>query len=348
MNAPGLRQVLLTGLLWGLLALTGCTSLPEPVALELAPLRADETDAFAAPPAPAPVSESHWAVAAEHRGHAPAETALATGQLLVWANRQAVGLFVGLFADEFLPWTHIGVVSVEPDGVWIYDTNAALMALPGVPLTDTYSGGMRRIRYRDYVRSDRVFGLYAPPADVNVAQMLGFVRGHFQRATRFDAYFNSADPSELYCSELVALAYEAGGGAKPRPAPVRANRSYEVVRRWLKIPAHGFYLPGHLVAPERQLAMWSSAWSPAQALAFFEVQVELVRRLKAETRLGQLMRWDPLSRSLIDALSLRSAPQRFLDASLLAVAPDTRRAPDPAAIQREVRRVADLHFARPQ
>ena len=330
-------------LLWALV-LAGCSWLPEPVLLELAPLQKGESDAFAPPPTLTLASESNWEVAAEHRSQAPPESELVSGRVLVWANREAVGLFVGLFTEKFLPWTHVGIISVEPDGVWVYDTNAIRISLTGEPLTDAEAGGMRRIRYRDYLLSDRVYGLYAPPNDVNVEQMLDFVRMHFKRATRFDAHFNSADASELYCSEMVALAFEAGGGAKVKTEPVRANRSFELVRRWMNIPAYGFYLPGQLVAADRQIALWSPAFSPAQILAFFEAQSVLANRLKDDTRLGQLMDWDTSMSSLLDALKLRSAPQQFLDASLFAVAKDTQRAPDPVAVQREVRRVAERHF----
>jgi hypothetical protein len=330
--------------LWALI-LAGCSWLPEPVLLELEPLQKGESDAYAAPPILTLASIGSWEVAAEHRSQAPPESELVSGRILVWANREAVGLFVGLFTEKFLPWTHIGIISVEPDGVWVYDTNAIRISLTGAALTDAEAGGMRRIRYQDYVLSDRVYGLYAPPKDVNVEHMLDFVRMHFKRATRFDAHFNSADASELYCSELVALAFEAGGGTKVKTEPVRANRSFELVRRWMNIPAYGFYLPGHLVAADRQIALWSPAFSPAQILAFFEAQSELASRLGDETRLGQLMGWNTSMSSLVDALKLRSAPQQFLDASLFAVAKNTQRAPDPVAVQREVRRVAERHFA---
>ncbi len=328
----------------GALALVGCSSLPAPVVNELAPLKEGESDAYAVSPTSIFLSKSNWEVAAEHRSHAPPESELVSGRVLVWANREAVGLFVGLFADKFLPWTHIGIISVESDGVWVYDTNAIRISLRGETLPDAEAGGTRRIRYQDYVLSDRVYGLYGPPEDVNVELMLDFVRMHFKRATRFDAHFNSADASELYCSELVALAFEAGGGSKMMPEPVRVNRSFDLVRSWMSIPSHGFYLPGRLVTPERQIALWSRVFSPAQILAFFEAQSELARRLSYETRLGQLMGWNTSASSMVDALTLRSAPQRFLDASLFAVAADTRRAPDPIDVQREVLRVAEKHF----
>jgi len=329
----------------GALALAGCTSLPAPVVHELAPLKEGESDAYAVSPTSMSPLQSNWEVAAEHRSHAPREYELVSGRVLVWANREAVGLFVGLFAEKFLPWTHIGIISVEPDGVWVYDTNAIRISLRGESLSDAEAGGTRRIRYQDYVLSDRVYGLYDPPKDVNVELMLDFVRMHFKRATRFDAHFNSADKTELYCSELVALAFEAGGGAKVMTEPVRVNRTFDLVRSWMNIPSYGFYLPGHLVAAERQVALWSRVFSPAQILAFFEAQSELARRLGYETRLGQLMGWNTSASSMVDALTLRSAPQRFLDASLLAVATDTQRAPDPIAVQREVLRVAEKHFA---
>lgn len=320
------------------LAMAGCASLPPDVRREMAPGAPGERNPFEArgtlPPAPA-------RAAPERGAPAPGAERLASGQLLVWSHPGAAGLFVNLFAETFSPWTHIGVVSVEPDGVFVYDSNAELRVSADGPASVSGAGGLQRIPYARFLDSDRVYGLYDPPPEVDAQALVRFVQDHHRRRTPFDPRYDSTDPRALYCSELVALGFEAAGAGLPGLVPVRRHRSYDRLRAWLDLSSQGFHLPGQMVERGRAVAVWARGRNRAQIEALFAARAELARRFDAQTRLGLLMRWNDVALGLASALALRDTPERFIQASEAALAGVPDEAVDPAAVRREVGRLAD-------
>lgn len=329
-----------------LAALAGCASLPAHINAELEPPAHTVADPYAAR---LPLLELVTAGDQHQRRtwSPPSESALRSGQLLVWGKRDAAALFVGLFAQDFRPWSHIGIVSVEADGVYVFETNSAFISRADQPPTESATGGMRHLRFKDHVAADYIFGVFDPPEGVDTAKMVDFARQQFQRGARFDAFFDPLDHEALYCSELIALALEAGGAPRARLSPVRNNRSYDVVRQWLHIHPTGFYLPADFAAPERRVALWAKDLSPAQIEALFAAQQELASRFGPTTSLGQLMQWNAFTTSLLTALSLRETPQKFIDTAVTSWAHDTSPRPDTLAIQRQVQRLADRFFLLP-
>lgn len=334
---------LLRVLVWLLAAwLAGCASLPDEMQREMDPPTADERSPFAGA-APAPEPARPVRPAAVRSLTAPAPSRLVSGQLLVWSNPGATGLFVGLFAESFSPWTHIGVIAVEPDGVFVYDANASLQISTSGPATAS-GGGVQRIAYSDYVDSDRIYGLYAPPPGVDVATLMRFVRSHHRQRTPFDPSYDSGDASALYCSELLALGFAAAGAEPLRPVPVRRHRSYDRLRAWLGVSSGGFYLPGQLIDERRRVAVWGRGRNLAQIETLFAARHEIARRFDPTTRLGHLMQWNAMSLSLAGALDWRDLPRRFVEASEVAHAGIPDEAVDPGTIQREVARLADRYL----
>jgi hypothetical protein len=321
--------------------LVACSSLPEPLAGEMVPPLAGEPDRYALR-APPPVHASPQRAAAPEE--VPTVDRFVTGQILVSTDPDAISLFVALFAEAFQPWTHMAVVSVEAEGVFVYDTTAGFVTTGGRP-SDAFTGAVRRIKLADYISGDTIFGLYSPRPDVDSQKFVDYVRGHFERKTPFDGYFNSADSSALYCSELMALGVVAAGGAPIPLAPVRLNRSYERIRGWLGIPSMGFYLPTQFTDPVRRVALWSRAWSHAQIEASFAAQEELARRLDVDSRLGHVLNWSNWAVSFVGALSLRASAQAFMEAALAAGAESTVAATDTARIRERVNALANAYFA---
>lgn len=128
MNLPGMRWALALAFA----ALASCASLPAHINAELEQPTQTAGDPFAArlpllkPSVPVnPAPSRTWA--------APPESVLKSGQLLLWGKRDASALLVGLFAQEFRPWSHIGIVSVEADGVYVYETNSAFLSTSDAP-----------------------------------------------------------------------------------------------------------------------------------------------------------------------------------------------------------------------
>lgn len=321
--------VAVLGCVW----LAGCLTLPAQVSAELDAAKADEANTYAAR---VPAAINAAAPPKTMRRDVPLnDLPLASGQIVVKDEADAASLFVSLFAEDYAPWTHVGIVSLEADGAVVYDTNGGFIPVPGLPPTTTFSGGMRRIPFAQYVSKEKIIGIYSLPPGLDAGKVVAYARAQYERRTPFDAYFDGEDASALYCSELVALALQAGGAAPVRQAALRANRSYAVIREWLQLRAKQLFLPGQLIDPARKVAVWSGELSPVQIEAFFEIRRELTRRFDAQTRLGHLFRWTGT------ALELRDAPQRFIEASLAAFASYVG-ATD--SVRQEVHRLAELHF----
>ena len=190
---------LLRVLVWLLAAwLAGCASLPDEMQREMDPPSAAERSPFAGA-VPVPETARPGRPVAVRPLAAPAPSSLVSGQLLLWSNPGATGLFVGLFAETLSPWTHIGVIAVEPDGVFVYDANASLEISTSGPATAS-GGGVQRIAYSDYVDSDRIYGLYAPPPGLDVSTLMAFVQSHHGAAhsglTRAYDIADAGPPSE--------------------------------------------------------------------------------------------------------------------------------------------------------
>lgn len=317
------------------LGLAGCVALPSHVASEFEDARPGEANIYASVKQSAPSPAA--AARGTPRATAPSKVTLVSGQILVRDDGDPISLWVSLFAGEFMPWTHVGIISVEADDVYVYDTRGGLPPVAGV--VPTLLSGMRRTPYEQYVSSAKVFGIYAPPPAADAGKIAAYAREHFARGTPFDSYFDNTDANALYCSELVAAAVQAAGAAPIQQAPVRVNRSYNVIREWLQQRASGFFLPAHFVDPTRKIALWSTALSPAQIEAQFEARHELAQRFTASTRLGHLFRWTGAT------LALREAPQQFMDSTSAAFASGATSADDTESVRREVRRLAALHFS---
>lgn len=316
--------------------LAGCLALPANVAAELDAARPGETNPYATRVPSNAIANATESARRTRRGVSLQDLPLASGQIVVMDDGDATGLFVSLFAEEYLPWSHVGIVVIEADGPVIYDTNGGFFPVPGLPPTATFSGGMRRIPFIEYFSRQKIIGVYSLPPEVDAGKIVAYVREQYARGTPFDPFFNNDDASALYCAELVALAKQAAGAALIRQTPVRGNRSYAVLREWLQIRTNGLYLPGQLADPMRQVALWSADLTPTQITAYFEIRRELTRRFDSRARLGHLFQWTGKT------LVLRDKPQRFVDATLTTFATYTG---NTDSVRKEVQRLANLYFS---
>jgi hypothetical protein len=322
-------------ILGGCLALSGCLVLPARIAAEMEPARPGEHNPYAK--RPAPEVETAKAEARPHPAPELGTLPLASGQIVVLDAAGPRGFFVSLMSADYWPWTHIGIRALEADGPVVYDTDGDLNPVPGLPPATFATGRARRVPFAQYVGSDRLVGIYALPPGVDAGKVVAFARGHYERGTPFDPYFNAEDGSALYCAELVALALalEAGGAPPVKPIPMRANRSYALIREWLQMRTPGLIVPGQLVDHARLVAQWYPGLSPAQLDAHFEIRRELLRRFDVSTRIGFLLGWrdsdvflrEDVFEFAVDALKNFRTFEDDID-----------------SIRREVRRLADLYF----
>jgi hypothetical protein len=315
--------------------LAGCITLPPQIKADIQAPDPAEPNAYArassatdaAFPLPAATRDKPRTIDAQ-------ALPLESGQIVVRDDGDVISLFVSLFAQAYVPWSHVGLVSVENGETVIYDMTFLVLPIPGIAPTRTSSGGIRRVTLEAFADGQQVVGVYAPPPEVDVVKMLAFARHHYEQETPFDPYFDSSDTKQLYCSEFIALALEAGGSGPQRQIAMRNNRSYALVRDWMNVRATHLFLPGQFADPARQVALWSPHLTPAQIEAFFEIRRELTRRFDEHTRLGHLFRWT-------GNLHLRADPRRFMEAALAAVKSFTG---DAESVRQTVRRMADDFF----
>ncbi len=315
--------------------LAGCITLPPQIKAEIRLPDPAEPNAYARSPS---ATDAAFPVPPSTREQPRVIDAqalpLESGQIVVRDDGDVISLFVSLFAEAYVPWSHVGLVSVENGETVIYDMTFLVMPIPGIAPTRTSSGRIRRVTLETFAAGQQVVGIYAPPPDVDVIQMLAFARHHYEQETSFDPYFDSSDAKQLYCSEFIALALQAGGSGPQRQTPMRNNRSYMLVREWMGVRATHLFLPGQFADPARQIALWSPHMTPPQIEAFFEIRRELTRRFDQHTRLGHLFRWT-------GNLHLQADPRRFLESTLAAV---KSFAGDAKSVRQTVRRMADDFF----
>jgi hypothetical protein len=290
-------------------ALAGCVTLPDRVALDLRPPSAAEPQAFGgeADSAVAPLPSTQ-----RRRKFDERSLPLAHGQIIVSESGGSMSLFYSLFAVDYLPWVHAGIVAIEAGEAVVYEADGDFFPVPGLPPTATVRGAVRRVSVQDFARGKRIIGLYALPPEVERDRLVAFAREQYERGTPFDPYFDTDDASALYCTELVARALVAAGATKVETTPLRDNVSLALARDWLRLRSRRVYLAGRLVEPRLELGRWSADLSRSQIDAYFAIKRELHRRFDANARLGHLFSWNGTS------LRLRDSVTRFMNAALAA------------------------------
>jgi hypothetical protein len=317
-----------------IVVLAGCVALPDRIAFELRPPAAQEPQAFgsevvaAVTPAPAARARRELDSRALPFGH---------GEIIVSESGGAMSLFYSLFAADYAPWVHAGIVAIEDGQAVVYEANGDFVPVPGLAPTTTIKGAVRRIGAAEFVRGKWIVGLYRLPPQVDRERLVAFAREQYLRATPFDAYFDSDDASALYCTELVALALAQAGMAPIEASATSDNASVGLARDWLRLRSHRVYLAGQLVAPMQEIGRWSADLRPAQIDAYFAVKRELHRRFDADARLGHLFVWSSAG------LRLRDSVRRFYSAAMGAADPATG-SDGRAATEQRVRLLAHEHF----
>jgi cell wall-associated NlpC family hydrolase len=123
----------------------------------------------------------------------PSADALETGDLAFHTSRSAQSK--GIQAATRSPWSHVGLVEVAPDGVFVLEA----------------VGRVSRTPWRDFAaRGERGEVLVLRPRSLGAAareRVLAEARRHLGKP--YDAAFGWGD-ERLYCSELVWKAYARG------------------------------------------------------------------------------------------------------------------------------------------
>ena len=139
---------------------------------------------------------------------------LKSGQVILTESPEATSFGFMLMPDQFYYFTHGGVVVMEEGEAWVYEIAAEIVTFPfHERVLDNVDGKVARRRLFEYVMPN----LYAEVMDlepgVDGGKVADFVRDHYKRKTKFDAFFRWNEHDTLFCTEFVELSQRAGAGS---------------------------------------------------------------------------------------------------------------------------------------
>ena len=218
--------------------------------------------------------------------------ALRSGQVVVTDSGGPAALFFALFAEEFSPFVHAGILAMEDGEPYVYETFGGIRPWLGRRPTDMIRGRVARTPLAEFVRRNKYIEIYDLPAGADAGRVTAYVRSRYASRTPFDPYFRYDEHDALYCTELTVLALVAGGWPVPDLIPFPANPSLTRVRHWLGISDRGTMQAQQLIAPERFVAALSVLRQQERFHVYIELKRELHRRFTADQKLGNLFEWN--------------------------------------------------------
>lgn len=212
---------------------------------------------------------------------------LRTGQLVLTEAPGSLSYVIVLIPARFYPFTHGGIVSVEDGVPYVYDVSGELATVPlDLLVLGNVKGKVRRRPFLEYVAPNLYAEVHEPPAGVDGAKVAAFARQKFLENAEFDAFFDYTDHKKLFCTELLALALEAGG-APPRPlVPTNPNVSVRTALEWLSVPTDTVLPAGSFIEGGQYVGAFGQLSSRTSAYAYFEAKREFHRRFTRDQRLG--------------------------------------------------------------
>ena len=219
------------------------------------------------------------------------ELPLYSGQLVLSESGGPVSLLFSLFVEQFSPYVHAGVLVFENGEPIVYEARGRVQLETGTVPTDTIEGRIRARHLGKLLRRQNYVSIYNPPPGTNIDAMVRYVREQYRARLPFDPYFNTGDHSEVYCTEFLALALEAGGVPLPAATAIRKNPSLAVVRDWLKLASDSLYLAESMVSPDNRAMTLSRKHSIKHVRLYQAAKAELHRRFSADQKLGNVFSW---------------------------------------------------------
>jgi hypothetical protein len=212
---------------------------------------------------------------------------LRTGQIVFTESPDATSFVFSLVPAKFFDFTHAAIVSVEDGEAYVYEVSGEIVTLPlHERVMDNVAGEVHRRPFYEHVAPNLYAEVYDPPAGVDGTKVAAFARAEWQKKTPFDATFDYDDHSKLFCTELVALALEAGGAPKVALQPTNTNPSLRTGMKWLGVPLETALPAGVFLDPARYVGALGQFPSRAAAYAYFEAKREIHRRFTPDQRLG--------------------------------------------------------------
>ena len=277
---------------------------------------------------------------------APAEASvfgvpLRTGQLVLTEAPGSLSYVIALIPEKFYAFTHGGIVSVEDGQPFVYDISGELAMIPTEQLVlANVKGAMRRTPFLEYVAPNLYAEVHDLPPGIDGKKVAAYARARFQEHAEFDAFFDYREHSRLFCTELIALALEAGGAPPRALVPTNKNGSIRTAMEWLRVPTDTVLPAGAFVEGAPYVGAFGQFESRSAAYSYFEAKREFHRRFKRGQRLGYAF-----SLKSTGSVEIRPEVEVFFQrASRLFDGEPTPPPPGDARIATAVRRLADDLF----
>ena len=213
---------------------------------------------------------------------------LRTGQIVLTEATGSLSYVIVLIPEQFYPFTHAGIVSIEDGVPYVYDIHGRLATLPlASRVLDNVEGEMHRTPFLEYVAPNLYTEVHDLPPGVDPAKVVAFARQKFAEKVEFDAFFDYSDHKKLFCTELVELALEAGGAPPRTLAPTNKNPSVRLAMDWLEVPPDTVLPAGAFLDGAPFVGAFGQFGTRTAAYAYFEAKREFHRRFHGkDQRLG--------------------------------------------------------------
>lgn len=223
-----------------------------------------------------------------------------TGQLALTESDQPVNIIFLLVADIFTPFMHGGIISVEDDGVFVYESRGTYHLSLTKPPTDTVKGKVTKTPWEDFLKNQKTVSIFSPPTNINISKTIAYLKKEHQKKTSFDAYFDYSQDDSLYCSELMAKSLEAGGSPPFKLTKYRDIPAITALRKWLKLKGETILPLGTMVQPKQWLATYSLTHTEQQLYGIRATKYEIYKRFNQQQKLGNIIKWQLLDISYQD------------------------------------------------
>lgn len=228
---------------------------------------------------------------------------LETGQIVLSESDSPSSILLTLFPKDFTPYTHGGIIVIEDGETFVYEANGTYHLSLTKPPSDTIKGKVVRTPWQAFIDKRRNLSVFAAPVQVDVPKMVTYLKKQREKETPFDAYFNYADDSSLYCSELMTKALEAGGHPTIAASPYRNNPSLLKLKEWLKLQGDVVMPLGSLVSEDRWLATYSRDYTMGQLNGLRAVKYEISNRFDTKQLFGNVIKWQTFGIGYQDEIS---------------------------------------------
>lgn len=221
---------------------------------------------------------------------------LKTGQLLLTESPKPLNFLILTMYPQFSPFFHVGIVEVDNGQIFVYEANGEVDKLSVIAglggdraPSDFITGHVKKVTLDAFLAESRTISVFNPLPAANIQNLISFASRHASAKTPFDAYFDSADHSRLYCSEFVALALDNAGSGGNFLVQMRDNNSLQKVLTWMKVPNRTIIPAYKLVSLKNWVGTVSLDFSELELQIDRAIKLELYQRFSANQKVGNVV-----------------------------------------------------------